>query len=334
MRVMQIKEPNAPFELVERQMPEPGPREVRLKVEACGICHSDDFVVTGSFPGVRYPAVPGHEIAGCIDKAGAGVTTWRIGQRAGVGWFGGVCFVCDRCRRGDFITCRNLRIPGIHYDGGYADYMIAPIEALAAIPDHLSAAAAAPLLCAGITTFNALRNSAARPGDLVAIQGIGGLGHLAVQFAAKMGFHTVAIARGREKANLAHDLGAHLYIDSETQDAVKELAAQGGAKVIVTTVTSGAAMTPLIDGLSIDGTLIVVGASPEPIEVNPFHVIGPRTGVRGWPSGTSVDSEDTMRFSAMSGVEAMIETYPLARTQEAYERMLSGKARFRVVLVP
>jgi D-arabinose 1-dehydrogenase-like Zn-dependent alcohol dehydrogenase len=334
MRVMQIKEPNAPFELVERQMPEPGPREVRLKVEACGICHSDDFVVTGSFPGVRYPAVPGHEIAGRIDKAGAGVTTWRVGQRVGVGWFGGVCFVCDRCRRGDFITCRNLRIPGIHYDGGYADYMIAPIEALAAIPDDLSAAAAAPLLCAGITTFNALRNSAARPGDLVAIQGIGGLGHLAVQFAAKMGFRTVAIARGKEKANLAHDLGAHLYIDSETQDAVKELAAQGGAKVIVTTVTSGAAMTPLIDGLSIDGTLIVVGASPEPIEVNPFHVIGPRTGVRGWPSGTSVDSEDTMRFSAMSGVEAMIETYPLARAQEAYERMLSGKARFRVVIVP
>ena len=285
-------------------------------------------------PEFRYPAVPGHEIAGRIDKAGAGVTTWRVGQRVGVGWFGGVCFVCDRCRRGDFITCRNLRIPGIHYDGGYADYMIAPIEALAAIPDDLSAAAAAPLLCAGITTFNALRNSAARPGDLVAIQGIGGLGHLAVQFAAKMGFHTVAIARGREKANLAHDLGAHLYIDSETQDAVKELAAQGGAKVIVTTVTSGAAMTPLIDGLSIDGTLIVVGASPEPIEVNPFHVIGPRTGVRGWPSGTSVDSEDTMRFSAMSGVEAMIETYPLARAQEAYERMLSGKAKFRVVLVP
>ena len=334
MRVMQIKEPNAPFELVERQMPEPGPREVRLKVEACGICHSDDFVVTGSFPGVRYPAVPGHEIAGRIDKAGAGVTTWRVGQRVGVGWFGGVCFVCDRCRRGDFITCRNLRIPGIHYDGGYADYMIAPIEALAAIPDDLSAAAAAPLLCAGITTFNALRNSAARPGDLVAIQGIGGLGHLAVQFAAKMGFRTVAIARGREKANLAHDLGAHLYIDSETQDAVKELAAQGGAKVIDTNDTSWAAMTPNNDGLSSDGTLIVVGASPEPIEVNPFHVIGPRTGVRGWPSGTSVDSEDTMRFSAMSGVEAMIETYPLARAQEAYERMLSGKARFRVVLVP
>jgi D-arabinose 1-dehydrogenase-like Zn-dependent alcohol dehydrogenase len=237
--------------------------------------------------------VPGHEIAGRIEKTGAEVTTWRVGQRVGVGWFGGVCFVCDRCRRGDFITCRNLRIPGIHYDGGYADYMIAPIEALAAIPDDLSAAAAAPLLCAGITTFNALRNSAARPGDLVAIQGVGGLGHLAVQFAAKMGFHTVAIARGREKAGLARELGAHDYIDSEAQDPVEELTALGGARVILTTVTSGKAMTPLLDGLSIEGTLIVVGASPEPIEVNPFHVIGPRTGVRGWPSGTSVDSEDT-----------------------------------------
>lgn len=334
MRVVQVNEPNAPFELVERPMPEPGPREVRLKVEACGICHSDEFVVAGSFPGVRYPAVPGHEIAGLIEKTGDDVTTWRVGQRVGVGWFGGVCFVCDRCRRGDFITCRNLKIPGIHYDGGYADYMIAPIEALAAIPDDLSAAAAAPLLCAGITTFNALRNSTARPGDLVAIQGIGGLGHLAVQFAAKMGFHTVAIARGREKAGLASELGAHDYIDSETQDPVKELAALGGARVILTTVTSGKAMTPLIDGLGIDGTLIVVGASPESIEVNPFHVIGPRTGVRGWPSGTSVDSEDTMRFSTMFGVEAMIETYPLTRAQEAYERMLSGKARFRVVIVP
>jgi D-arabinose 1-dehydrogenase-like Zn-dependent alcohol dehydrogenase len=334
MRVVQIKEPNAPFELVERPTPEPGPREVRLKVEACGICYSDSYVVTGSFPGIRYPAVPGHEIAGRIDKIGTDVTTWRAGQRVGVGWFGGVCFVCDRCRRGDFITCRNLRVPGIHYDGGYADYMIAPIEALAAIPDALDSAAAAPLLCAGITTFNALRNSGAKPGDLVAIQGIGGLGHLALQFAAKMGFNTVAIARGKDKANLARELGAHHYIDSETQDAAKELAALGGAKAILTTVTSGKAMTPLIDGLGIDGTLIVVGASPEPIEVNPFHVIGPRTGVRGWPSGTSVDSEDTMRFSALTGVAAMIETFPLTRAKEAYERMLSGKARFRVVIVP
>jgi D-arabinose 1-dehydrogenase-like Zn-dependent alcohol dehydrogenase len=334
MRVVQIREPNAPFELVERPMPEPGRREARVKVEACGICFSDTYVASGAFPGVRYPAVPGHEIAGRIDKVGDDVTTWREGQRVGVGWFGGVCFVCDRCRRGDFITCRNLRVPGIHYDGGYADYMIAPIEALAAIPDELDAAAAAPLLCAGITTFNALRNSGAKPGDLVAIQGIGGLGHLAVQFAAKMGFRTVAIARGQDKANLARDLGAQVYIDSATQDAAKELAARGGAKVILTTVTSGKAMTPLIDGLGIDGSLIVVGASPEPIEVNPFHIIGPRTGVRGWPSGTSVDSEDTLRFSAMTGVEALIETYPLTRAKEAYDRMLSGKARFRVVIVP
>jgi D-arabinose 1-dehydrogenase-like Zn-dependent alcohol dehydrogenase len=225
-------------------------------------------------------------------------------------------------------------VPGIHYDGGYADYMIAPIEALAAIPDELDSAAAAPLLCAGITTFNALRNSGAGPGDMVAIQGIGGLGHLAVQFAAKMGFHTVAIARGKDKANLARELGGHLYIDSENQDAAKELAALGGAKVILTTVTSGKAMTPLIDGLGIDGTLLVVGASPEPIEVNPFQLIGERRGVRGWPSGTSVDSEDTMRFSALTGVEAMIETFPLTQAKDAYERMLSGKARFRVVIVP
>ena len=293
MRVVQVAKPNAPFELVERPLPEPGPQQVRIKVEACGICHSDSYVVTGTFPGVHYPAVPGHEIAGRIDAIGPDVTTWRVGQRVGVGWFGGVCFVCDRCRRGDFITCRNLKVPGIHYDGGYADYMIAPIEALASIPDELDAASAAPLLCAGITTFNALRNSGARPGDLVAIHGIGGLGHLGVQFAAKMGFHTVAIARGRDKEQLALDLGAHRYIDSETEDAAAALMALGGAKTILATVTSGKAMTPLIDGLGIDGTLIVVGASPEPIEVNPFHIIGARRGVRGWPSGTSVDSEDT-----------------------------------------
>ena len=334
MRVVQVAKPNAPFELVERPMPEPGPREVRIKVEACGICHSDSYVVTGTYPGVRYPAVPGHEIAGRIDKVGSDVTAWRAGQRVGIGWFGGICGVCPRCRRGDFITCRNLRVPGIHYDGGYADYMIAPIEALASIPDALVAAAAAPLLCAGITTFNALRNGGARAGDVVAVHGIGGLGHLGVQFAAKMGFHTVAIARGKDKGNLARELGAHRYIDSETEDAAKELMALGGAKLILATVTSGKAMTPLIDGLGNDGTLIVVGASPEPVEVNPYHVIGERRGVRGWPSGTSVDSEDTMRFSALTGVEAMIETYPLARAAEAYQRMLSGKARFRVVIVP
>ena len=334
MRVVQVERPNAPLELIERPMPEPGPRQVRIKVEACGICHSDSYVVTGTFPGVHYPAVPGHEIAGRIDAVGAGVTTWRVGQRVGVGWFGGVCFVCDRCRRGDFITCRNLKVPGIHYDGGYADYMIAPIEALASIPDELDAAAAAPLLCAGITTFNALRHSGAGPGDLVAILGIGGLGHLGVQFARRMGFHTVAIARGRDKERLALELGAHVYLDSETEDVPAALMALGGAKTILATVTSGKAMTPLIDGLGIDGTLVVVGASPEPIEVNPFHIIGQRRGVRGWPSGTSTDSEDTLRFSALTGVEAMIETYPLTRATEAYQRMMSGKARFRVVIVP
>jgi D-arabinose 1-dehydrogenase-like Zn-dependent alcohol dehydrogenase len=334
MRVVQVEKPNAPLELKERPMPEPGPREVRIKVEACGICYSDSYVVAGTFPGVRYPAVPGHEIAGRIDKIGADVTTWQAGQWVGVGWFGGACFVCDRCRRGDFITCRNLRVPGIHYDGGYADYMIAPIEALALIPDELEAAAAAPLLCAGITTFNALRHSGAGPGDLVAIFGIGGLGHLGVQFARRMGFHTVAIARGRDKEKLALELGAHIYLDSETQDVAKELMALGGAKTILATATSGKAMTPLIDGLGIDGTLLVVGASPEPIEVNPFHVIGARRGVRGWPSGTSADSQDTLRFSALTGVAAMIETYPLARAAEAYQRMMSGQARFRVVIVP
>jgi alcohol dehydrogenase/propanol-preferring alcohol dehydrogenase len=334
MRAVQVKKPNAPLELVERPMKEPGPREARIKVEACGICHSDAFPVTGAFPGIKYPIVPGHEVAGRIDAIGSDVTTWKVGQRVGVGWFGGACFVCDRCRRGDFITCRNLKIPGIHYDGGYADYMIAPIDALALIPDELDATAAAPLLCAGITTFNALRHSGAGPGDVVAIQGIGGLGHLAVQFARRMGFHTVAIARGRDKEKLALELGAHVYLDSETQDAAKELMALGGAKAILATVTSGKAMTPLIDGLGVDGTLLVVGASPEPIEVNGLHIIGARRGVRGWPSGTSADSEDTLRFSALTGVEAMIETYPLTRAAQAYERMMSGKARFRVVVVP
>ena len=334
MRVVQVKEPNAPFELVERPMPEPGPREARIRVEACGICYSDSYVVTGTYPGIRYPAVPGHEIAGRIDAVGSDVANWRVGQRVGVGWFGGICGTCSRCRRGDFITCRNLRTPGIHFDGGYADYMIAPIEALASIPDDLDAAHAAPLLCAGITTFNALRNAGARAGDVVAVQGIGGLGHLGVQFASRMGFHTVAIARGTDKENLARSLGAHVFIDSVTQDPAKELMALGGAKVILATATSGKSMTPLIDGLGVDGTLIIVGASPEPIEVNPYHVIGARRGVRAWPSGTSVDSEDTMRFATLTGVEAMVETYPLTRAAEAYERMLSGKARFRVVIVP
>jgi D-arabinose 1-dehydrogenase-like Zn-dependent alcohol dehydrogenase len=334
MRAVQVREPNAPLELVEREMPEPAPRQVRIKVEACGVCHSDCLVVEGTFPGVRYPAVPGHEVAGRIDKVGPEVTTWRLGQRVGVGWFGGNCGTCPPCRRGDFISCRYLKVPGIHYDGGYADYMIAPIEALAAIPDELEAVAAAPLLCAGITTFNALRHSGARAGDLVAILGIGGLGHLGVQFAAKMGFHTVAIARGKDKEKLALELGAHRYIDSQAEDAASVLTELGGAKVILATATSAKAMTPLIDGLGIDGTLLVLGASPESIEVSPLHIIGERRGIRGWPSGTSIDSEDTLRFSALTGVAPMIETMPLTKAPEAYARMMSGKARFRMVLVP
>jgi D-arabinose 1-dehydrogenase-like Zn-dependent alcohol dehydrogenase len=334
MRAVQVREPNAPLELVEREMPEPAPRQVRIKVEACGVCHSDAFVVEGTFPGVHYPAVPGHEVAGRIDKAGPEVTTWRVGQRVGVGWFGGNCGTCPPCRRGDFISCRYLKVPGIHYDGGYADYMIAPFEALAAVPDELAAADAAPLMCAGITTFNALRHSGARAGDLVAILGIGGLGHLGVQFAAKMGFHTVAIARGKDKEKLALELGAHRYIDSQAEDAASVLTEFGGAKVILATATSAKAMTPLIDGLGIDGTLLVLGASPESIEVSPLHIIGERRGIRGWPSGTSIDSEDTLRFSALTGVAPMIETMPLTKAPEAYARMMSGKARFRMVLVP
>jgi D-arabinose 1-dehydrogenase-like Zn-dependent alcohol dehydrogenase len=334
MRAMQIREPNAPLELVEREIPEPDARQVRVKIDACGICHSDSFVMEGSFPGIRYPTVPGHEIAGRIDALGPEVTSWRVGQRVGVGWHGGHCGVCVNCRRGDFVLCVVAKVPGMAYDGGYADYMIAPIEALAAIPDDLAAVEAAPLLCAGITTYNALRHSGARPGDLVAIQGIGGLGHLGVQFAAKMGFHTVAIERGADKASLALELGADRYIDSTAEDAAKVLAGLGGAKVILATATSAKAMTSLIDGLGIDGKLLVVGASPEPIEVTPIQLISMRRQVAGWPSGHAADSEDTMRFSVLTGVRPMIETFPLTEAPAAYARMMSGGARFRVVLVP
>jgi D-arabinose 1-dehydrogenase-like Zn-dependent alcohol dehydrogenase len=334
MRVVQVCEPGAPLELIERALPEPGPGKVRIKVEACGICHSDSYVVNGTYPGIRYPAVPGHEIAGHIDALGPGVTSWRLGQRVGVGWHGGHCGTCANCRRGDFVLCVAAQVPGMAYDGGYADYMIAPLEALAAIPDDLAAAEAAPLLCAGITTYNSLRHSGARPGDLVAVLGIGGLGHLGVQFAVKMGFRTVAIARGADKAKLALELGAHRYIDSQAENAAKVLTELGGAKVILATVTSGKAMTPLIDGLGVDGKLLVVGASPEPIEVTSLQLIGRRRSIAGWPSGRAADSEDTLRFSVLQDVRPMIETYPLAKAAEAYARMMSGEARFRVVLVP
>ena len=334
MRVVQVSKPGSPLELVERPVPEPGPGKVRIKVEACGICHSDAFTVEGHYPGIVYPRVPGHEIAGRVDALGPGVTAWRVGQRAGVGWHGGHCGVCHNCRRGDFVLCVVMQIPGIAYDGGYADYMIAPQEALAAIPDDLAAVDAAPLLCAGITTYNALRNAGARPGDVVAIQGIGGLGHLGVQFAVKMGFMTVAIARGADKAKLALELGAHRYIDSNAEDAAKVLTGLGGAKVILATVTNAKAMSALIGGLGVDGKLLVVGVSPEPIEVSPLQLISKRSSVAGWPSGRAADSEETMRFSVLEGIRPMIETFPLAEAAKGYQRMIKGDARFRVVLVP
>jgi D-arabinose 1-dehydrogenase-like Zn-dependent alcohol dehydrogenase len=333
MRVMQVTQPKGPFELVEREIPEPAAGSVRLKVEACGICHSDSFTKEGGWPGIQYPRVPGHEVAGIIDAVGAGVVGWTEGQRAGVGWHGGHCGYCDSCRRGDFVTCQvAAQVPGISYDGGYADYMIAPAVALALIPEELSAVEAGPLMCAGITTYNALRHSGARPGDVVAVLGIGGLGHLGVQFAAKMGFKTVAIARGQDKEALARQLGASHYIDSQSQDAAAELIGLGGAKIILATVTSGKAMTAVLGGLGVNGKLIVLGAADEPLAVPAFMLIGGRRSIAGWPSGTSIDSQDTLAFSALAGVRSMNEVFPLERASEAYERMMSGKARFRVVL--
>ena len=333
MRVVQVKSANGPFELVERDIPAPAAGQVRIKVQACGVCHSDAFTKMGAFPGIQYPRVPGHEVVGIVDIVGPGVPGWQPGRRVGVGWHGGHCGHCPSCRRGDFITCANGQIPGITYDGGYADYMIAPFEALASIPDELEAADAAPLLCAGITTYNALRNSGVRPGDVVAVLGIGGLGHLGVQFAAKMGCHTVAIARGTDKGPLARKLGARHYIDSVTQDVAGELNKLGGARVILSTVTNSKAMSAVLGGLGVDGKLIVVGASPDAIEVSPLLLIAGRRSIQGWPSGTSSDSEETMAFSALSGIRPMIETMPLERAAEAYERMMSGAARFRMVIV-
>jgi D-arabinose 1-dehydrogenase-like Zn-dependent alcohol dehydrogenase len=332
MRSVQVSKPRAPFEIVERDIPEPGVRQVRIKVQACGICHSDSFTKEGLFPGIEYPRVPGHEIAGVIDAVGRDVIEWKAGQRAAVGWHGGHCGHCESCRRGDFITCSYAQIPGISYDGGYADYMIAPAEALAIIPDELSATDAAPLMCAGITTYNALRNSGARVGDIVAILGIGGLGHLGVQFAAKMGFRTIAIARGKDEEELVKKLGARLYIDNRSQNAVEELNKLGGAKVILATVPSGKAMSEILGGLAVNGKLVIIGASDQPIEVPPILFVLGRRSLVGWPSGTSIDSQDTLSFSVLSGVRSMNEVFPLERAAEAYELMMNGKARFRCVL--
>jgi len=332
MKVAQIPKAGADFEIVEREIPKPSAGEVRIKVQACGVCHSDELTKEGQWPGIQYPRVPGHEVAGIIDELGEGASAWKKGQRVGVGWHGGQDNTCPSCRRGDFRNCRNLKVPGISYDGGYEQYMVAPVEALVAMPDSLGAAEAAPLLCAGITTFNALRHSGAMPGDLVAVLGIGGLGHLGIQFANQFGYRVAAIARGPEDASLAKKLGASVYIDSKSANAAEELQKLGGAQVILATAPSSKAMSEAIDGLGPNGKLIVVGVEAKPIQVTPAQlIIGVRT-IQGWMAGTPADSEDTLRFAELSGVRPMIETYPLEKAGEAYARMLSGKAQFRVVL--
>ena len=332
MRAAVVNAPGGPLELVDREIPEPVPGSVRIKVEACGICHGDTLAVEGGFPGQTHPRVPGHEIAGVIDAVAPGVRGWFAGERVGVGWFGGACGHCANCQRGDALHCQLVaRVTGLTCDGGYAEYVIADASALARIPDGLTSVEAAPLMCAGLTTFNALRHAGAGPGDLVAVLGLGGLGHLGVQYAAKMGYETVGIARGRDKEPLARQLGAHHYIDSQTQDPAKELQQLGGAKVILATVTAADAMAKAVGGIGIDGTMMVVGAAA-PIQVSPIFLLSGRRAIKGWASGTAADAEDTLKYSALTGVRSINQVYPLEKVKEAYERMHSGNARFRVVL--
>jgi len=332
MRAVQVSRAGGALELVEREIPEPQAGWVRIKVDACGVCHSDSLVKEGQWPGIQYPRVPGHEIIGIVDAVGEGVKPWKTGQRAGVGWHGGNCGYCNHCRRGEFFACEvALLTTGISFDGGYAEYMVAPAQALATVPDELAAIDSAPLMCAGVTTFNALRNSGARGGDVVAVLGIGGLGHLGVQFAARMGFQTVAIARGKDKEAFAKKLGAHHYIDSQGSDPAAELNKLGGAKVVIATVTNGPAMTATLGGLAPNGVLMVIGAAG-PVSIDPILLIVGERSVKGWYSGTSIDSQDTLEFSASNDVKSMNEIFPLDRAAEAYDRMMSGKARFRVVL--
>jgi D-arabinose 1-dehydrogenase-like Zn-dependent alcohol dehydrogenase len=331
MRVAQVPRPKGPFEIVERRIPEPATGTVRIRVQACGICHSDSLTKEGGFPGLQYPRVPGHEVAGVIDTVGPGVAGWEPGQRVGVGWNGGYCGYCDPCRRGEFFACVRGQVTGITYDGGYGEYLIAPASAVARMPADLPPVEAAPLMCAGLTTFNALRNTGARPGDLVAVLGLGGLGHLGVQYAAKMGFYTVGIARGKDKEPLARQLGASVYIDSQVQNPAAELQKLGGAKVILATATSGEAMSAVQGGLGVNGMLLVIGAA-ESMQVSPLFLLSACRSVKGWYSGTSIDSQDTLAFSLRTGVRSMNEIYPFERVSEAYDRMMSGKARFRVVL--
>jgi D-arabinose 1-dehydrogenase-like Zn-dependent alcohol dehydrogenase len=332
MKAAQIPKAGADFEIVEREIPKPDAGHVRVKVQACGVCHSDMFTKEGAWPGIQYPRVPGHEVAGIIDELGEGVSEWKKGQRIGVGWHGGHDGTCLQCRRGDFGNCQNLKIAGISYDGGYQQYMVAPVEALTTMPESLSDAEAAPLLCAGITTYNALRRNAAMPGDLVAVLGVGGLGHLGIQFANKFGYKVAAIGRGSESAALAKKLGASVYIDNKVTNPAEELQKLGGAQVILATAPSSKAMSALIDGLGPNGKLVVVGATMDPIEVTPVQLISGSRTIRGWASGTPTDAEDTLRFAELTGVRPMIETYPLEKAAEAYARMMSGNAQFRVVL--
>lgn len=332
MKSAQVPRPGAEFEIVERDIPAPGPGQVRIKVQACGVCHSDAFTKEGSWPGIQYPRIPGHEVVGRIDQPGAGVSAWIEGQRVGVGWHGGHDGTCRECRRGDFRNCRNRQVPGVSYDGGYQEYMLAPAEALVPIPESLSDAEAAPLLCAGITTFDALRRSGAVPGDLVAVQGIGGLGHLGIQFASKFGYQVAAIGFGPDSGALAKKLGASIYIDSKATSAAEALQQLGGARVILATAPSSKAMSALIDGLGPNGKLMVIGVAPDPIEVTPVQLIVGTRSIQGYSSGTPADSEDTLRFAELTGVRPMLETYRLEQAAQAYARMMSGKAQFRVVL--
>ena len=332
MKAAQISKPGGDFELVERDIPEPGPREVRVKIEACGICHSDVLVKDGLWPGIQYPRVPGHEVAGRIDGVGSDVTQWAKGDRVGVGWHGGHCFICDQCRRGDFAMCIKRKVTGIDFDGGYAECMIVGAEAVAAVPDDLPAEEVGPFMCAGVTVYHALRTSGARGGDLVAVHGIGGLGHLGVQYARQMGFRTVAIGRGKDKEPLARKLGAHHYIDTDAGDGAAQLQKLGGATVILGTAPSGKAISALVDGLAPSGRLVIPAAPPDPLNASVLPLIMGRRAIAGAYSGTARDSQDTLEFSALTGVHPMIEKYPLSRVAEAYEQMHSGKVRFRVVL--
>ncbi|MGC8624629.1 MAG: alcohol dehydrogenase [Phycisphaerae bacterium] len=333
MRAVQVSRAKGDFELVHRPIPEPGMRDIRIKVEACGVCHSDMFIKEGLFPGITYPRIPGHEIIGTVDAVGVAVKTFKPGQRVGVGWHGGHCFVCDSCRRGDFIHCGQEQIAGISYDGGYADYCVVPQEAVALVPEGLDSTNAAPLMCAGVTTYNALRHSGARSGDVVAIQGLGGLGHLGVQFARAMGFHTVAISGSNAKRELAAKLGAHDYVDTSKQSPAEALQKWGGAHVILATAPDSKSMQPLIAGLGIGGRLVIVGVGTEPVPVLPLQLIGATKSISGWPAGTAMDSQDTMNFAALTGIKVMVENFPLEKAAEAYDHMIANKVRFRAVLV-